>query len=189
MVKPPRFGRGIICLREKMQNDQYLFSFSCFVHVLRREKKIKKYTPINRTNTPKYMFYIFFLCQVILVKKGVSAISKSVRNQYLEFLAETGMTRYEFSKRSGIPESTLWSLAQKEDYDVRESNIRKIAQGMGVPVSDLFDDNSNTVCLEEKSEVWIIKNYRKLSDRRKGSIEGYIKALLEEDGNDKCQSS
>ena len=116
----------------------------------------------------------------------MSAISKSVRNQYLEFLAETGMTRYEFSKRSGIP---LWSLAQKEDYDVRESNIRKIAQGMGVPVSDLFDDNSNTVCLEEKSEVWIIKNYRKLSDRRKGSIEGYIKALLEEDGNDKCQSS
>ena len=98
----------------------------------------------------------------------MSAISKSVRNQYLEFLAETGMTRYEFSKRSGIPESTLWSLAQKEDF---------------------FDDNSNTVCLEEKSEVWIIKNYRKLSDRRKGSIEGYIKALLEEDGNDKCQSS
>ena len=63
----------------------------------------------------------------------MSAISKSVRNQYLEFLAETGMTRYEFSKRSGIPESTLWSLGQKEDYDVRESNIRKIAKGMGVP--------------------------------------------------------
>ena len=119
----------------------------------------------------------------------MSAISKSVRNQYLEFFSYSFMTRYEFSKRSGIPESTLWSLAQKEDYDVRESNIRKIAQGMGVPVSDLFDDNSNTVCLEEKSEVRIIKNYRKLSDRRKGSIEGYIKALLEEDGNDKCQSS
>lgn len=31
MVKPPRFGRGIICLREKMQNDQYLFSFSCYI--------------------------------------------------------------------------------------------------------------------------------------------------------------
>ena len=68
----------------------------------------------------------------------MSAISKSVRNQYLEFLAETGMTRYEFSKRSGIPESTLWSLGQKEDYDVRESNIRKIAKGMGVPASDLL---------------------------------------------------
>lgn len=87
-------------------------------------------------------------------KKGVSAISKSVRNQYLEFLAETGMTRYEFSKRSGIPESTLWSLGQKEDYDVRESNIRKIAQGMGVPASDLFNDNENTICLEDRSEVF-----------------------------------
>ena len=72
-------------------------------------------------------------------KKGVSAISKSVRNQYLEFLAETGMKRYEFSKRSGIPESTLWSLGQKEDYDVRESNIRKITILFGDDASVLRD--------------------------------------------------
>ncbi len=121
-------------------------------------------------------------------KKGVSAISKSVRNQYLEFLAETGMTRYEFSKRSGIPESTLWSLGQKEDYDVRESNIRKIAKGMGVPASDLFNDNENTICLEDRSEVWIIKNYRRLSERQKGRIEGYIKALLDQTGRNDFQS-
>ena len=116
-------------------------------------------------------------------KKGVSAISKSVRNQYLEFLAETGMTRYEFSKRSGIPESTLWSLGQKEDYDVRESNIRKIAQGMGVPASDLFNDNENTICLEDR-----IKYYRRLSERQKGRIEGYIKALLDQTGRNDFQS-
>ena len=108
----------------------------------------------------------------------MSAISKSVRNQYLEFLAETGMTRYEFSKRSGIPESTLWSLGQKEDYDVRESNIRKIAKGMGVPASDLFNDNENTICLED----------RRLSERQKGRIEGYIKALLDETGRNDFQS-
>ena len=60
---------------------------------------------------------------------------------------------------------------------------------MGVPASDLFNDNENTICLEDRSEVWIIKNYRRLSERQKGRIEGYIKALLEEDGNDKCQSS
>ena len=85
----------------------------------------------------------------------MSAISKSVRIRYLEFLAETGMTRYEFSKRSGIPESTLWSLGQKEDYDV---------------------------CLNEKSEVWLIKNFRRLSERQRGCIEGYIKALMDESG-------
>ena len=118
----------------------------------------------------------------------MSAISKFVRNQYLEFLAETGMTRYEFSKRSGIPESTLWSLGQKEDYDVWESNIRKIAKGMGVPASDLFNDNKNTICLEDRSEVWIIKNYRRLSERQKGRIEGYIKALLDQTGRNDFQS-
>lgn len=117
----------------------------------------------------------------------MSAISKSVRMRYLDYLAETGMTRYEFSKRSGIPESTLWSLGQKEDYDVRESNIRKIAQGMGVPPSELFDDDDNAVCLNEKSEVWLIKNFRRLSERQKGCIEGYIKALIEEDESF-CQS-
>ena len=117
----------------------------------------------------------------------MSAISKSVRTRYLDFLAETGMTRYEFSKRSGIPESTLWSLGQKEDYDVRESNIRKIAQGMGVPPSELFGDDDNAVCLNEKSEVWLVKNYRRLSARQKGRIEGYIKALIEENG-DICKS-
>ena len=117
------------------------------------------------------------------MKKGVSAISKSVRMRYLDFLAETGMTRYEFSKRSGIPESTLWSLGQKEDYDVRESNIRKIAQGMGVSPSELFGDEDNAVCLNEKSEVWLVRNFRRLSERQKGRIEGYIKALIEENGD------
>lgn len=117
----------------------------------------------------------------------MSAISKSVRMRYLDFLAETGMTRYEFSKRSGIPESTLWSLGQKEDYDVRESNIRKIAQGMGVPPSELFGDDDNAVCLYEKSEVWLVRNFRKLSERQKGCIEGYIKALIDESG-DICQT-
>lgn len=112
----------------------------------------------------------------------MSAISKSVRIRYLEFLAETGMTRYEFSKRSGIPESTLWSLGQKEDYDVGESNIRKIAQGMGVPPSELFGDEDYAVCLNEKSEVWLIKNFRRLPERQRGCIEGYIKALMDESG-------
>ena len=109
----------------------------------------------------------------------MSAISKSVRIKYLEFLAATGMTRYQFSKRSRIPESTLWSLGHKEGYDVRESNIRKIAQGMGVPSSELFSDEDNAVYLCEKSEVWLVKNFRRLSERQKGCVEGYIKALIE----------
>ncbi len=90
------------------------------------------------------------------------------------------MTLHEFSKKSGIPRSTLWSLGKKEDYDVRESNIRKIAQGMGVPPSALFDDDDSDFNLNERNEIWIIKNFRNLSERQKGRLEGYMKALIEE---------
>jgi transcriptional regulator with XRE-family HTH domain len=126
------------------------------------------------------MLYIHVKLYSAWKEKGVFAIDKSVRTKYLEFLAETGITRYEFSKRSGIPESTLWSLAKKEDYDVRESNIRKIAQGMGVPPSELFVAEDNAVCLNENSEVRLVKNFRGLSERQKGCVEGYIQALIDE---------
>jgi transcriptional regulator with XRE-family HTH domain len=74
-------------------------------------------------------------------------------------MERTGMTIHEFSKRSGILRSTLWSLAKKEDYDIRESNIRKIAEGMGVPPSVLFDDADSNFCLNERSEIQIIKEF------------------------------
>lgn len=64
----------------------------------------------------------------------------------------------------------------------------KNSKGMGVPASDLFNDNENTICLEDRSEVWIIKNYRRLSERQKGRIEGYIKALLDQTGRNDFQS-
>ena len=59
---------------------------------------------------------------------------------------------------------------------------------MCFPASDLFNDNENTICLEDRSEVWIIKNYRRLSERQKGRIEGYIKALLDQTGRNDFQS-
>ena len=68
--------------------------------------------------------------------------------------------------------------------DVRFPKLNAI----GVPASDLFNDNENTICLEDRSEVWIIKNYRRLSERQKGRIEGYIKALLDQTGRNDFQS-
>lgn len=49
----------------------------------------------------------------------MSAISKSVRNQYLEFLAETGMTQKQFAEYFRIPYRTL------EDW---ERGVRHIAE-------------------------------------------------------------
>lgn len=71
MVKPTLFGGIGGKLREKMSNgyrncNYHLFSFYFVKYLLNKTKNFIKNTPINRGNTPKYVFYIFFLCQVIL---------------------------------------------------------------------------------------------------------------------------
>ena len=47
------------------------------------------------------------------------------------------MTAYRFSKKSGIPQSTIWSILKKEDYEVREKNIRKICKAMGISEGEI----------------------------------------------------
>lgn len=66
MVKPTLFGGIGGKLREKMSNgyrncNYHLFSFYFVKYLLNKTKNFIKNTPINRGNTPKYVFYIFFL--------------------------------------------------------------------------------------------------------------------------------
>lgn len=49
------------------------------------------------------------------------------------------MSVYRFSKDSGIPQSTIWSIIRKEDYEVRERNIHKICTGMGISASEMLE--------------------------------------------------
>lgn len=50
---------------------------------------------------------------------------------------------------------------QKEDYEVWENNIRRICEGMGIPVSEVMEfENKERVNLRQR-EVPVVK-YRKL---------------------------
>lgn len=74
MVKPTLLGGIGGKLREKMSNgyrncNYHLFFFYFEKYLLNKTKNFTKNTPINRGNTSKYVFYIFFLCQVILVSE------------------------------------------------------------------------------------------------------------------------
>ena len=62
MVKPTLFGGIGGKLREKMSNgyrncNYHLFSFYFVKYLLNITKNFKKNTPINRGNTPKYVFF------------------------------------------------------------------------------------------------------------------------------------
>ncbi len=51
---------------------------------------------------------------------------------------------------------------QKEDYEVWENNIRRICEGMGIPVSEVMEfENKERVNLRQR-EVPVVVKYRKL---------------------------
>lgn len=57
----------------------------------------------------------------------------------MDYLRENNMTAYRFAKKSGIPQSTIWSILKKEDYEVREKNIRKICKAMGISAGEIME--------------------------------------------------
>ena len=94
----------------------------------------------------------------------------------MDYLEENGISVYRFAKDSGIPQSTIWSIIKKEDYEVREDNIRKICEGMGIPVSEVMElENAQKLNLRQ-SEVPVVVKYRKLDQCR---VQGYVDALID----------
>lgn len=63
------------------------------------------------------------------IKEG-RLIAGTVREKLINYLDEKGMSVYRFAKDSGIPQSTIWSIIKKEDYEVREKiYIRSVRDG------------------------------------------------------------
>lgn len=104
-----------------------------------------------------------------------------VRQRLLEYLSENNLTIYQFAKKSGIPESTVRGIVQKEDYDVRESNIHKICEGMGIPSYEIFQGKDDEVAFLREDEIPIVEKYRCLCPNYKYRVQGYVDALLEDD--------
>lgn len=71
------------------------------------------------------------------------------------------------------------ALSKKEDYEVREDNIRKICEGMGIPVSEVMElENAQKLNLRQ-SEVSVVVKYRKLDKFDQCRVQGYVDALID----------
>ena len=79
-----------------------------------------------------------------------------VREKLLDFFNETNMTKYKFAKCSGLSTSTIYDIVQKEDYDVRESNIMKICKGMDVTPFELFQTDKKVLVINDPKEINVI---------------------------------
>ena len=74
------------------------------------------------------------------------------------------MTAYRFAKKSGIPQSTIWSILKKEDYEVREKNIRKICKAMGISASEIMESEEEAKRNLRAGEIPVMHKYRKLDE-------------------------
>ena len=102
-----------------------------------------------------------------------------MRQRLLEYLADNKLTIYQFAKQSGIPQSTIRGIVQKEDYDVRESNIRKICEGMGIHPYEIFQEADDEVVFLRHDEIPVVEKYRRLHRDYKCRVQGYVDALLD----------
>ena len=81
-----------------------------------------------------------------------------VREKLIQYLEATKMSKYRFSQKSGMSQSTLYDILRKEDYDIRESNIVKVSHGMSIEPFELFQTNEQIVVLQKIQEIELIQS-------------------------------
>lgn len=97
-------------------------------------------------------------------------------------MKENEISVYRFSKDSGIPQSTIWSIIRKEDYEVRERNIYKICSGMGISASKILEQEDEKKVNLRTNEIPVVTKYRRLNKFDQCRVQGYVDALIEKSG-------
>lgn len=106
----------------------------------------------------------------------------------MDYLQDNHMTAYRFAKKSGIPQSTIWSILKKEDYEVREKNIRKICKAMGISASEIMESEEEAKRNLRAGEIPVMHKYRKPDKSDQFRVQGYMDALLEKQDGEKSTS-
>ena len=100
-----------------------------------------------------------------------------VREKLIQYLEATKMSKYRFSQKSGMSQSTLYDILRKEDYDIRESNIIKICHGMQIEPFDLFQTSEEILVLEKDEEIQAILEARSLPEEYREIMLEYLHSL------------
>lgn len=93
-----------------------------------------------------------------------------------------------FCKEKRNPTKTIWSILKKEDYEVREKNIRKICKAMGISASEIMESEEEAKRNLRAGEIPVMHKYRKLDKSDQFRVQGYMDALLEKQDGEKSTS-
>lgn len=100
-----------------------------------------------------------------------------VREKLIQYLEATKMSKYRFSQKSGMSQSTLYDILRKEDYDIRESNIVKVSHGMSIEPFELFQTNEQILVLQKIQEIELIQESRLLPAEYQEILFEFLKSL------------
>lgn len=74
---------------------------------------------------------------------------------------------------------------KKEDYEVREKNIRKICKAMGISAGEIMESEEEVKRNLKAVEIPVMHKYRKLAESDQCQLQGYMDALLEKQDGEK----
>ena len=74
---------------------------------------------------------------------------------------------------------------KKEDYEVREKNIRKICKAMGISADEIMESEEEAKRNLKAVEIPVMHKYRKLAESDQCRLQGYMDALLEKQDGEK----
>lgn len=69
-------------------------------------------------------------------------VSDVVVDRLLKYMREQNLTQYKLAQQSGLPFPTIKSIMQRRTKDVSLKTIIMLSGGLGVSVSEFFDDKS-----------------------------------------------
>lgn len=113
---------------------------------------------------------------------------KTISDRIFELLRERKLSQKEFSKRTGIAESTISDWKRKRTNPVSDK-IMIISEVLGVTPSELLSgaehvgarSNENTTFVVEKGTDLgvVVETYQNLDMERQKQLLGYMQALLD----------
>lgn len=89
-------------------------------------------------------------------------------------LAERGLSRYELSKRSGVPQSSLSTLLNQKNTPTFHT-LNKICDGLGITMAQFFSVDEHIDLTDDQEKL--LKKWDIMDDREKEIVMAFIEGV------------
>ena len=100
---------------------------------------------------------------------------KDILSEITRLRLERGWTEYDLAKNSGITQSTISSWYRKKQTPTIQS-LNRICIGLGITLSQFFDDGSGAVSLTEDQHS-MLKCWSSLTPKQRKALLDFLESI------------